>query len=332
MGELPPDCGGLLTRAECWREPIEPALPGFAVKLLVLGATGMLGHRLLVDLGRRHDVVGAIRGPRHRWRDHAVLGSHRLVSGWDAMAPDSISPLLDRERPEIVINCVGIVKQLQEAKDPIPSIAINALWPHRLAAACRARQIRMVHFSTDCVFSGERGPHAEDSTADAHDLYGRTKLLGEVYGLGCLTLRSSIIGHELRSGAGLLEWFLGRRGGRASGFSGALYTGLTTNEMAAVIGRIIEEFPDLDGLWQVASTPIDKFTLLSKLNFAYGLGIALDRDESFHCDRRLDGGRFAAATGIVPADWDSMIAAMRQAYLEDSATGAAAVSAVRVLT
>ncbi len=189
--------GDVLTRTGSNR-----ALPGFAVKILVLGATGMLGHRLLVDLDRRHDVVGAIRGPTQRWRDHPVLGGRRLVSEWDAMIPESALPLLDRERPEVAINCVGIVKQLQEAKDPIPSIAVNALWPHCLAAACRERRIRLVHFSTDCVFSGERGPYAEDNVADAHDLYGRTKFLGEVCGPGCLTIRSSIIGHELRGGSG----------------------------------------------------------------------------------------------------------------------------------
>jgi dTDP-4-dehydrorhamnose reductase len=284
------------------------------VKILVLGASGMLGHRLLVDLARRHEVVGAIRGSAKRWRDHPLLRRHRLVSGWDAAEPDSILPLLDREAPELAINCVGIVKQLEEAKDPIPSIAVNALWPHRLAAACRARRIRLVHFSTDCVFSGERGPYVEDDVADARDLYGRSKLLGEVAGPGCLTIRSSIIGHELRGRSGLLEWFLGRHGGSASGFSGALYTGLTTNEMASIVGRVIEEFPDLDGLWQVAAAPIDKFTLLSKLNAAYGLGIALDRDDSFHCDRRLDGSRFATATGVIPASWDDMIRTMRDTH------------------
>jgi dTDP-4-dehydrorhamnose reductase len=293
------------------------------VKILVLGATGMLGHRLLVDLGRRHDVTGAIRGPTERWSDHPVLRGHRLVSGRDAMEPDSVLPLLDRERPDAVINCVGIIKQLKEANDPIPSIAINALWPHRLAAACRERRIRLVHFSTDCVFSGERGPYAEEDFADARDLYGRTKFLGEISGPGCLTVRSSIIGHELRGGSGLLEWFLGRRGGSANGFSRALYTGLTTNQMAAVISRIIEAVPDLDGLWQVASEPIDKFTLLAKINAAYRLGIALDRDESFHCDRRLDGGRFAAATGIVAPDWDEMIAGMRDAHLAEARSSAA---------
>lgn len=322
LGEVVARRGDVLTRTGSNR-----ALPGFAVKILVLGATGMLGHRLLVDLARRHDVSGAIRGPAQRWRDHPVLHGQRLLSGWDAAEPDSVSPLLDREMPEVAINCVGIVKQLKEAKDPIPSIAINALWPHRLAAMCRARRIRLVHFSTDCVFSGEGGPYAEDHVADARDLYGRTKLLGEVAGPGSLTLRSSIIGHELRGGSGLLEWFLGRRGGRANGFSGALYTGLTTNEMARVVGRIIEEFPDLDGLWQIASTPIDKFTLLSKLNAAYGLGVSLDRDDSFRCDRRLDGARFAAATGIVPANWDEMIGAMRDTYLAESAAGRAAIAA-----
>lgn len=293
-------------------------LTGFTVKILVLGATGMLGHRLLVDLARQHDVSGAVRAQTHQWSDHPVLRGRKLVSGWDAMNPDSVLPVLDREQPDAVINCVGIVKQLKEANDPIPSIAINALWPHRLAAACRERQIRLVHFSTDCVFSGERGPYTEKDDSDARDIYGRTKFLGEVSEPGCLTVRSSIIGHGLRGGSGLLEWFLGCRGGHATGFAGAYYTGLTTNQMAAVIGRILEAFPDLDGLWQVASQPIDKFSLLAKINVAYGLGIALDRDESFHCDRRLDGGRFAAATGIIPIDWDEMIAAMRDAHLADA--------------
>jgi dTDP-4-dehydrorhamnose reductase len=301
------------------------ALPGSDVKILVLGASGMLGHRLLVDLARRHEVVGAIRGPVRRWRDHPGLRGQRLVSGWNATEPDSILPLLDREAPAVAINCVGIVKQLKEANDPIPSIAINALWPHRLAASCRARHIRLVHFSTDCVFSGERGPYAEDDVADARDLYGRTKLLGEVSGPGCLTIRSSIVGHELRGGSGLLEWFFGRRGGSASGFSGALYTGLTTNEMARIVGRVIDEPPDLDGLWQVAATPIDKFTLLSKINVAYALGIALDRDDSFHCDRRLDGSRFSATTGIVVAGWDGMIRTMRDTHLAETAAMASPV-------
>jgi dTDP-4-dehydrorhamnose reductase len=297
------------------------------VKILVLGASGMLGHRLLVDLARRHDVSGAVRGSVQRWRRHPLLHGRRLLSGWDAAEPDSILPLLDREAPEIAINCVGIVKQIEAAKDPIPSITINALWPHRLAVSCRERRIRLVHFSTDCVFSGARGPYAEDDIADASDLYGRSKLLGEISGPGCLTLRSSIIGHQLRGGAGLLEWFLSRRGGGASGFSGALYTGLTTNEMAKIVGRILDEFPDLDGVWQVAAAPIDKFTLLSKLNAAYALGIALDRDESFHCDRRLDGRRFSAATDIVPAGWDEMIRAMRDTHRAEAAVGGAPLTA-----
>lgn len=235
------------------------------------------------------------------------------------MKPDSVLPLLDHERPDVVINCVGIIKQIKEAHDPIPSIAINALWPHRLAAACRARQMRLVHFSTDCVFSGERGPYSETDVADARDLYGRTKFLGEVPGPGCLTIRSSVIGHEIRGGASLLEWFLRQRQGDAKGFARALYTGLTCNEMAVIVGRILEAFPGLDGMWQIASQPIDKFTLLSKINVAYKLGVDLERDESFHCDRRLNGERFAATTGIVPRDWDSMIASMRDAYLADSA-------------
>jgi dTDP-4-dehydrorhamnose reductase len=161
------------------------------------------------------------------------------------------------------------------------------------------------------VFAGHNGPYGEASATDAEDLYGRSKLLGEVTGPQCLTIRSSIVGRELRGRTSLVEWFLSQHGGSATGFSGALYTGLTTNVMSDLIGQLITKHPDLTGVWHVASNAISKYELLTIINKHFDLGIALARDDKFMCDRRLDGRRFQSATGFVPPTWEAMVAEMR---------------------
>ena len=210
-----------------------------------------------------------------------------------------------------IVNAVGVIKQLDTAKEPIPSILTNSLLPHRVAAVCARNGVRLIHPSTDCVFAGRRGPYAESDTADAEDLYGRSKLLGELNQPGCLTLRSSIVGRELRGRSSLVEWFLSQRGGRVSGYVRALYTGMTTNVIADLIGRLVIDYPQLHGIWHVASEPITKYKLLALVNHHFGLGIELIRDEKFVIDRRLDGSRFRAETGLCAPSWDTMIAEMQ---------------------
>jgi dTDP-4-dehydrorhamnose reductase len=283
--------------------------------VLIIGATGMLGHKLVQHLSERFTVTATIRGsaaPGHP-AAHAAIAGAALVCNVDVEDAPRLATVIGAVAPDVVINAVGIVKQLEAAKDPLPSIAINALLPHQIAMACRAlpRPARLIHLSTDCVFSGRGGPYQESDFADADDLYGRTKLLGEVTGQNCLTLRSSIIGRELRNKSGLVEWFMGQRGGKVRGFTRALYTGLTTIAMASLIGDLIEHHPELQGLWQVASAPIDKYQLLQLLNRHFDLGIAIAPDEAFFCDRRLDGSRFAERTGFRAKPWGTMIAEMR---------------------
>jgi dTDP-4-dehydrorhamnose reductase len=215
-------------------------------------------------------------------------------------------------KPEVVINCVGIIKQLDAAKDPIVSLSINSLFPHRLANLCRAAGARMIHISTDCVFSGRKGMYAEDDASDAEDLYGRTKYLGEVAHPGCLTIRTSIIGHELHSAHGLIDWFLSNRGGKVRGFSRAIYTGFTTSTMAKIIADIIANHPELSGLWQVSSDPISKYNLLKIVNEVYNTGIEIEPDDKFICDRSLNSARFRAALNFQPPTWPEMITDMFQ--------------------
>jgi dTDP-4-dehydrorhamnose reductase len=277
------------------------------MRVMVLGATGMLGHKLVQTLAPRFEVVGAVRGDGRGWASHPAFARAVLRPGVDAQDPASLRRAIVETAPDVVINAVGIVKQLPQAKDPLPSLEINALLPHRLAQICRASGARLVHMSTDCVFSGRRGNYREDDVPDAEDLYGRSKLLGEVVGEGCLTLRTSMIGRELGRRSGLLEWFIAQRGGTAKGFARAIFSGLTTAALAGLIGDLIERHRDLAGLWHVAADPIDKYTLLGMVDRAFGLGVRLERDEAFHCDRSLDGSRFREATGFRAEPWARMI-------------------------
>ncbi|MGH8659651.1 MAG: dTDP-4-dehydrorhamnose reductase family protein [Gammaproteobacteria bacterium] len=276
-------------------------------KVLVLGATGMLGHKLVQKLSDRFDVCGTVRGDATEYRKYPALADAVLVPGVVAEDVDSLARALDTVRPDVAINCIGIVKQLKEAQDPVAAISINALLPHQLAQLCGERGVRLIHFSTDCVFSGREGNYREEDFADANDLYGRTKLLGEVTASGCLTLRTSILGRELDWGLSLIEWFLSQRGGHVKGFARALYSGMTTNAMADLVGNLISNFPDLSGLWHVSSDPISKYDLLKTINHSYDLGVTVERDEEFFCDRRLDSSRFRARIGFCPKSWDHMI-------------------------
>jgi dTDP-4-dehydrorhamnose reductase len=222
----------------------------------------------------------------------------------------ALEALLRNLAPQVVVNCVGVIKQRSAAKSPIPSIRINALFPH-LLAECLARQgSRLIHFSTDCVFSGRKGNYAEDDPSDAEDLYGKTKFLGEVATPNALTLRTSIIGRELSQFASLLDWFLAQRGKTVRGFARVIYSGLTTNYLAKLVGDLIVDQPALHGLYQLASDPISKYDLLSMLRDAFGLDVELERETETVSDRSLDGTRFAAETGIRTPAWADLVEAL----------------------
>jgi dTDP-4-dehydrorhamnose reductase len=280
----------------------------------------MLGHKVAQLLSSRHQVSATLREAEPPIALRMLIPAVRFHGGISAEDTAGIAALLRAERPAAVVNCVGIIKQLRAAKDAVASITVNALFPHQLATLCGEIGARLVHFGTDCVFSGARGPYGPADLADAQDLYGRTKLLGEVGGAGCLTLRSSIIGHELKGRVSLIDWFLSNHGGQVRGFAHALYTGIPTLVMAQLVERAVSEWRDLDGVWQVAADPISKYDLLQLVNHVYGLGIAIEREETFRCDRRLDGSAFRERTGWQAPPWPAMVAAM---YADFVACGAA---------
>lgn len=279
------------------------------MKILLMGASGMLGHRLLQRLTPLHQTWGTVRSVSDL---PAIPGvePEQLLPGVAAEDPNALAQTLERVAPDAIINCIGLVKQRAAANDALQSIEINALLPHRLARLAGDAGARLIHFSTDCVFSGRQGPYSEADTPDPTDLYGRSKLLGEVDYRGCLTLRTSIVGRSLNQGTGLFDWLFSQRGGRIRGWRNALYTGLTTDAMADVVVMLLESEPAMSGVWQVSTEPIDKFSLLQLVNEVHDLDITIEPDDSVRCDRRLDSTRFRQATGWEPPSWRSMIESM----------------------
>jgi dTDP-4-dehydrorhamnose reductase len=278
-------------------------------RVLVIGATGMLGHKTWQVLRERFDTWATIRR-RQPYAATGLFSNSRIIEGVNVDDFDSVVRACATSRPTVIVNCVGIVKQLEEALDPIRSITINALFPHRVAALAREAGARAIQISTDCVFSGKRGNYSERDTPDAADLYGRTKLLGEITGPGCLTLRTSIIGRELSATTGLLEWFLSHRGMRVNGYTRARFSGLTTRALAGVLADVIERHSSLAGIYHVASEPISKYDLLCRLNQAYVAGAVIEPSDDVQIDRTLDGAAFRKATGLAISGWDAMIDAL----------------------
>lgn len=272
--------------------------------LLILGGGGMLGHKLWQTAAPRVDTWVTMRDggralPPSFDRD-------RIISGVHAEQFDSVLRAFERVRPTVVVNCLGVVKQHGNASDPLVALTVNSVFPHRVATLAAASGARLIHISTDCVFSGRRGGYAETDAPDASDLYGRTKHLGEVSGQGRLTLRTSMIGRELATSHGLVEWFLSRDGA-VPGYTQAVFSGFTTHELSRLVLRVIEQSPDLSGVYHVAAEPITKHDLLVKLNRALGRGATIQPDASVQIDRSLDGRRFATATGYAAPSWDVMV-------------------------
>jgi len=278
------------------------------MRILVLGGDGMLGHRLLLSWRSVHEVRVTLHQDLAAYRQLGLFSVDNAFAGVDAGRIEHIAQIVSEFRPEAVVNAVGIVKQRSEASAAIPSLEINSLLPHRLALICGAAGARLVHLSTDCVFSGRRGAYTESDSPDAEDLYGRSKYLGEVAAPGCLTLRTSIIGRELSRKTGLLEWFLSQRGGTVKGFRNAIFSGFTTHEMARNIERLLTGFPSAHGVYHVSSAPISKYDLLREINRELRLGITIVPDDALRCDRSLDSSRFRREFDYLPPSWDEMVA------------------------
>jgi dTDP-4-dehydrorhamnose reductase len=280
------------------------------MKVLVLGGSGMLGHKLVQSWRDQFDVWTTLRNPFHFYSRFNIFDSNKTLTGVSVENFDSVTNAFAVVKPDVIVNCTGIIKQVSAVKDPIQTLTINSIFPHRLAQLCAVSGARLITLSTDCVFNGRKGNYNEEDTPDADDLYGRSKNLGEVSGQNCLTLRTSIIGRELESSHSLIEWFLANKDKTVKGFVNAIYTGFPTIVLADILADIIENQQTLNGIWHVSSEPINKYELLKLTRDAYSINIDIEPFKEFYLDRSLDSNKFRAQTGFKPESWQTMIARM----------------------
>ena len=277
------------------------------IKVLILGGGGMLGHKTAQILSSHFDTYVTVRGNILAFRKYNIFDKNHIIGNIDALQFKSLEKAFQKVNPSVVLNCIGIIKQLSVVNNPVETMAVNSLFPHRLALLCRKNAARLIHISTDCVFSGRKGHYVENDKPDAEDLYGKSKYSGEVTNKGCLTLRTSFIGRELKSKNGLLEWFLSQNGGTVKGYTRMIFSGLTSNTLCGVIKDIINNYRELSGLYHLSGEPIDKYSLLQLIKKVYALNIKIKPDKHIVCDRSLDCTLFRKVTGFVPPAWEKMI-------------------------
>jgi dTDP-4-dehydrorhamnose reductase len=288
-----------------------------SLRILILGGDGMLGHQLLRQFAGRHEARVTLRKPASAYRRMPLFNRDNAYYGVDVRSFAAVERVIGRFRPQAVVNAIGIVKQRGDADDPVLNIEINSLFPHLLATACARTGARLVHLSTDCVFDGAKGGYSERDSANAGDLYGRSKLLGEIGYAPGITLRTSMIGPELFRKAGLVEWFLAQRGS-VRGYTRAVFSGFTTIELSRVIERAIVARPELHGVYHASAAPITKHDLISLIKRKLELRIEVIRDPSLRIDRSLNSARFRRDFAYKPPSWDSMIGELAEQIRGDA--------------
>jgi dTDP-4-dehydrorhamnose reductase len=285
------------------------------MKVLILGVTGMLGSTVfkMLQQDKSLTVYGTLRSVSGA--EHFPLDSHsQLLANVDVLDNDSLISVMTAVKPDLVINCIGLIKQYADANSPLIALPINAMFPHRLANLCSLTNTRLIHISTDCVFSGRKGMYTEDDVSDAEDLYGKSKYIGELHDLThSVTLRTSIIGHELNTSTSLVDWFLSQTG-QVKGYNEAIFSGLPTIELAIVIRDFVIPNANLHGLYHVSVEPIDKHSLLNLIADVYGKEIEIEADDKVQIDRSLDSTKFRQATGYEPPSWPKLIEKMHNMH------------------
>jgi dTDP-4-dehydrorhamnose reductase len=270
----------------------------------------MLGHKLYQVLSETFDVWALVRRPIADSRAKALIPAEKTLVISEMICGDGLRAAFEELRPEVIINSAGIIKQSSASARLSDLIQVNSVLPHKIAEIAEQIRARVINISTDCVFSGSKGKYKESDTPDATDIYGRSKLLGELSCGHCLTIRTSVIGRELGTQNSLVEWFLANRDGTVNGYANAIYSGMPTIIFAGIISELILRKVPLSGVYHLASTPISKFQLLQMLNDAYGSNVKILPTDEPRIDRSLDGSRFVEATGITVPNWDEMIRRM----------------------
>jgi dTDP-4-dehydrorhamnose reductase len=266
--------------------------------VLILGGGGMLGHKLVQVLSPRMDVFTTLHHSAEPYKEFGIFDPEKTLERIDILNEDDLSSVFRRIQPDVVVNAVGLIKQMVGPRDVIKPLSINSIFPHRLAKLAGRHKARVISISTDCVFDGAKGNYTEKDTPSATDLYGISKRFGELEGENCLTIRTSMVGRELTGKRSLLEWFLSMKGKTIKGYTSAIFSGLPTVVLAELIETVITDHPKLDGIFHVSSEPISKHDLLELFNKAFDAEVAIQPTDEIKIDRSLDSSKFRSMTGI----------------------------------
>lgn len=273
----------------------------------------MIGHQILIGLLKENFLINAHF--KKKKSKHNYLKSENIIFHFLEITQENINEFLVDINPDIIINAAGVTTR-REKESTINQIKFtNSLLPKILSSWSEKNNCRLIHFSTDCVFSGSKGSYKDNDEPDAFDTYGKTKSLGEVSGTNTLTLRSSMIGFELYNKTELLEWVYSNKNKTINGFSNVIYSGITTTLMSKIVIKIINDFPYLNGIYNISSAPISKYSLLKKINDIFDLNIKVESVESRPSDKSLESGRFSNKTGIEIPNWDLMLNELKDNWL-----------------
>lgn len=280
------------------------------MKILIIGGTGMLGHQLCRVFSRSFDTFATLRGDYSEYSSFEIFDKDKTFGNIDVENIESVRTVVEQVKPDVIINAVGVIKQIPNSKDVVQTLQINSIFPHLLAKIAKDLNARLINISTDCVFEGKNGNYKEKDIPNATDLYGRSKQLGEITEGNVLTIRTSFIGRELKTKNSLVEWFLSNKGKTVKGYSNAIFSGFPTIVFAGILENILQNHPDLKGLYHISSDPIDKFELLTLIKNEYDVNIEIVNFADFKIDRSLDSSKFREITGLQPQSWDKMVKIM----------------------
>jgi dTDP-4-dehydrorhamnose reductase len=277
------------------------------MRILILGADGMIGHKIAQSLEDFELILASKKSISSKSigiiKGKMVL--HNLIT-------DSLDLLLDNTTPDIIINCAGITTRRGVEDNIVNTELLNSDLPHKLDSWANLNSKKLIHFSTDCVFSGNRGNYLDNDFADAEDIYGKSKALGEVDSLNTLTIRCSMIGRELYNFTELFEWLKKNKNKKIEGYSKVFYSGITTVRMGKILNQILKKNLNLSGIYNISSTPISKFDLLVKLSNAFNLNVDVKQNKNNKSNKVLISEKFTEITGIYPPNWDDLISEFKE--------------------
>lgn len=288
------------------------------MRILILGGNGMIGHKIFQVISNKHlDTWVLFKKSFNDISFNEIFNKTNIIDNFDLSNFHKLSTLLNNLKPEVIINAVGITIRRGIDNIPSKSIQINSALPHFINEWVILNNKRLIHFSTDCVFSGDQGSYTENSIPDARDIYGKSKALGEVSSKNTLTLRGSMIGREIENKTELLEWVLSQRNKQLKAFSNVIYSGITTIRMAKLVLKIIEEFPQMHGIYNVSSECISKYDLIKLFVKEFNISIDIISDDSYISKKDLDSTKFYNELGIDKPNWNDLIIELINDYLNN---------------